>query len=208
MLARTYPVSGPLDLRRTLAPLRAGRATRRSGLAPRTRLAGDADARWPGDARRSPTSATSSAPRPGARAADGRWRSCRRLLGSPRAGGCPAGHPLIDGSRPSRPGCPDPADSGAVLESLVPAILEQKVTGQAARRASSVWSASTASRPRARRMAAAARPAPAALAALPYYAYHPFGVEQRRADLIRRVPPGRPGSRRSSTCRSPRPTPG
>ena len=30
-------------------------------------------------------------------------------------------------------------------------------------------------------------PAPATLAALPYFAYHPFGVEQRRAELIRRV---------------------
>ena len=28
---------------------------------------------------------------------------------------------------------------------------------------------------------------PATLAALPYYAYHPFGVERRRAELIRRV---------------------
>jgi 3-methyladenine DNA glycosylase/8-oxoguanine DNA glycosylase len=30
-------------------------------------------------------------------------------------------------------------------------------------------------------------PPPATLAALPYYAYHPFGIEQRRAGLIRTV---------------------
>jgi len=30
-------------------------------------------------------------------------------------------------------------------------------------------------------------PRPEVLAGLPYYAYHPFGVEQRRAELIRRV---------------------
>ncbi|MEY2571582.1 MAG: hypothetical protein QOE63_1932, partial [Acidimicrobiaceae bacterium] len=30
-------------------------------------------------------------------------------------------------------------------------------------------------------------PTPATLAALPYYAYHPVGVEQRRADLVRLV---------------------
>ncbi|HEY6015068.1 MAG TPA: hypothetical protein VIU37_13725, partial [Candidatus Limnocylindrales bacterium] len=30
-------------------------------------------------------------------------------------------------------------------------------------------------------------PMPETLAGLPYYAYHPFGVERRRADLIRRV---------------------
>ncbi|MBF8290351.1 MAG: hypothetical protein HW391_1319, partial [Chloroflexi bacterium] len=31
------------------------------------------------------------------------------------------------------------------------------------------------------------QPAPEILAVLPYYAYHPFGVEQRRADVLRRV---------------------
>jgi 3-methyladenine DNA glycosylase/8-oxoguanine DNA glycosylase len=30
-------------------------------------------------------------------------------------------------------------------------------------------------------------PTPATLAGLPYYEYHPFGVERRRAELIRRV---------------------
>jgi len=30
-------------------------------------------------------------------------------------------------------------------------------------------------------------PAPATLAGLPYYTFHPLGVERRRADLIRRV---------------------
>ena len=76
----------------------------------------------------------------------------------------------------------------AVIEALVPAILEQKVTGEEARRA---WRSLIA---RVRRTGARAGdlpPAPAtaagALAALPYYAFHPFGVERRRAELIRRV---------------------
>ena len=78
--------------------------------------------------------------------------------------------------------------TGAVLESLVPAILEQKVTGQEAHRA---WAGlirvhgEPAPGPPEWRLRLA--PAPATLAALPYYAYHPFGIEQRRAELIRRI---------------------
>jgi 3-methyladenine DNA glycosylase/8-oxoguanine DNA glycosylase len=76
--------------------------------------------------------------------------------------------------------------TGNVLEALVPAILEQKVIGDEARRA---WTGlvrrygEDAPGPPGLRLP----PAPAALAALPYYAFHPFGVERRRADLIRAV---------------------
>jgi 3-methyladenine DNA glycosylase/8-oxoguanine DNA glycosylase len=76
--------------------------------------------------------------------------------------------------------------TGAVLESLLPAILEQKVIGAEARRA---WLGlvrrfgEDAPGPPGMRLPPTAR----TLAALPYYAYHPFGVERRRADLIRAV---------------------
>ncbi|HEY8869331.1 MAG TPA: hypothetical protein VIM30_08055 [Candidatus Limnocylindrales bacterium] len=76
--------------------------------------------------------------------------------------------------------------SGAVFEALLPAILEQKITGTEARRAYRGLIAAhgePAPGPLGLRLA----PAPEVLAALPYYAYHPFGIEQRRADLIRRV---------------------
>lgn len=74
-----------------------------------------------------------------------------------------------------------------VLGALVPAILEQKVTGTEARRA---W------RGLVNRYGEAApgpslgllvAPGASTLARLPYYAFHAFGVEQRRADLIRRI---------------------
>jgi hypothetical protein len=74
-----------------------------------------------------------------------------------------------------------------VMPALVGAILEQKVTGFEARTA---W----------RRMVRALGepapgpiaglllpPDPARLGALPYFAFHPYGVERRRADVIREV---------------------
>ena len=81
------------------------------------------------------------------------------------------------------------ARSGAVMEALIPAILEQKVTGTEAYRAwrglvirygePAPWPAGEAGM----RLA----PTPAVLAGLPYYEFHPLEVERRRADVIRRV---------------------
>ena len=76
--------------------------------------------------------------------------------------------------------------SDAVFEALLPAILEQKVTGREASRSLRGLTSrygEIAPGPHGLRL----QPAPATLAGLPYYAFHPFGVEQRRADLIRRV---------------------
>ncbi len=78
-----------------------------------------------------------------------------------------------------------------VLEALVPAIIEQKVTGHEARSAyvalvrrhgeaaPGPWDAER--RPAPMRVP----PAAATLAGLPGYAYHPLGLERRRADAIR-----------------------
>jgi 3-methyladenine DNA glycosylase/8-oxoguanine DNA glycosylase len=76
--------------------------------------------------------------------------------------------------------------SGAVLETLVPTILEQKITSQEARRSF---------RALVRRYGEPApgpgglllQPAPEDLARLPYWAFHPFGVARTRAETIRRV---------------------
>jgi len=79
--------------------------------------------------------------------------------------------------------------TGRVLEALVPAILEQKVTGHEASRAyrgiSARWG-EPAPGP-AGRQGMRVPPEPAVLAALPYYAFHPIGLERRRADLVRLV---------------------
>lgn len=76
--------------------------------------------------------------------------------------------------------------SGAVLEALVPAILEQKVTGDEARRTYRALirvHGEPAPGPAGLRLP----PAPEVLASLPYYAFHPLGLERRRADLVRAV---------------------
>lgn len=74
--------------------------------------------------------------------------------------------------------------TGAVLEALLPAILEQKVTGR---------EAFSALRGLVRAHGEPApgpfglwlQPSASTLARLPYYAFHPLGVERRRADTIR-----------------------
>jgi len=184
---RSYPLAGPLDLVRTLGPLSRGRGDptirverQRAWWATRTpdgpaaiglTVAGgqvEAEAFGPG--------------------ADRLIATFPALLGidrdDPPIG---AGHPLVAHLERRLVGIRIPR-TGAVLESLVPAILEQKVTGLEARRA---WSGLIARHGEAAPGPAAWRlrlsPSPTQLAALPYYAYHPFGIEQRRAELIRRV---------------------
>jgi 3-methyladenine DNA glycosylase/8-oxoguanine DNA glycosylase len=76
--------------------------------------------------------------------------------------------------------------SGAVMEALVPAILEQKVTGSeafSAFRALVLTYGERAPGP----FDLWLQPSPETLARLPYHAFHPLGVERRRADTIRRA---------------------
>jgi 3-methyladenine DNA glycosylase/8-oxoguanine DNA glycosylase len=76
--------------------------------------------------------------------------------------------------------------TGRILHALVPSVLEQKVTGTEAFRSYAAL---------LRRYGEPAPgpgnlllpPAPETLAALPYHAFHPLGVERRRADVIRRA---------------------
>jgi 3-methyladenine DNA glycosylase/8-oxoguanine DNA glycosylase len=78
--------------------------------------------------------------------------------------------------------------TGAVLEALLPAIVEQKVTGKAARES---WRqivrrySEPAPGPLGRRLWLP--PDPERLAAVPAYAMHALNVEAKRADTIRRA---------------------
>jgi 3-methyladenine DNA glycosylase/8-oxoguanine DNA glycosylase len=74
----------------------------------------------------------------------------------------------------------------AVLEALVPAILGQKVTGHEAHRTlrglDRAYGEDAPGPPGLR-----LPPAPEVLATLPYHAFHPLGLERRRAELVRAV---------------------
>jgi 3-methyladenine DNA glycosylase/8-oxoguanine DNA glycosylase len=78
--------------------------------------------------------------------------------------------------------------TGAVVDALVAAILEQKVTGTEAHRA---WHGLVRLHgepaPGPPELGLRVLPAPKVLAAMPYWSYHVLGLEQRRAELIRAI---------------------
>ncbi|MGN9776585.1 DNA-3-methyladenine glycosylase family protein [Micromonospora sp. H33] len=96
-----------------------------------------------------------------------------------------AAHPVVAELAARQRGLRMPT-TGQVFPRLLRAIFEQKVTGKEAYRA---YAATV------RHFRAAAPgpvplllpPEPAAVAATPYWVFHPFGVEQRRADTLRRA---------------------
>ena len=104
--------------------------------------------------------------------------------------GLAAGHPLLR-TLLARYHAIRMGRTGRVLEALVPALIEQKVTGDEARAAfvalvrrhgepaPGPWEGEGRSAPMR------VVPSPAVLAGLPGYAYHPLGLERRRADAIR-----------------------
>lgn len=76
--------------------------------------------------------------------------------------------------------------SGRVLHALIPSILEQKVTATEAFRSYAAL-LRTHGEPAPGPADLLLPPAPETLAQLPYHAFHPLGIERRRADAIRRA---------------------
>jgi 3-methyladenine DNA glycosylase/8-oxoguanine DNA glycosylase len=76
--------------------------------------------------------------------------------------------------------------SGQVMEALLVAILGQKVTGHEARRSYREL-VGRLGQPAPGPLGLSLAPEPAVLARLPSWSFHAAGVEQRRADIIRRV---------------------
>jgi 3-methyladenine DNA glycosylase/8-oxoguanine DNA glycosylase len=185
MPVRTVPLDRPLDLRLTLATLRRGHGdpTIRLGSAAVARATRTAEGPATIHLRHLGDRIAAEAWGPGA---DHLLEDVPALIGiedepsavAPRHAVVRDAARRLSGLRIGR--------TGNVMEALVPAILEQKVTGSEAFRAwrllvtrygergpgpFDVWVPPPAER----------------LAALPYHVFHPLGVERRRAETIRRV---------------------
>ncbi|MEU4675722.1 DNA-3-methyladenine glycosylase 2 family protein [Micromonospora sp. NPDC023737] len=96
-----------------------------------------------------------------------------------------AAHPLVARLAREHRGLRMPA-TGLVFPRVLRAVFEQKVTGKEAYRA---YSATVRHfrEPAPGPMPLLLPPEPAAIAATPYWVFHPFGVEQRRAETLRRA---------------------
>lgn len=101
------------------------------------------------------------------------------------ASGFAPAHPLIAQLHRQNPGL-RVTRTGAVMEALVPTIFEQKVIGQEARAGYSRLLRAV-SEPAPGPVRLMLPPAPEALAAMPYWAFHPFALERRRAEIVMRV---------------------
>lgn len=204
---RVCPVDGRLDLVRTLGPLATGagdptiqlgaRRVRRASRTPD----GPATTEIVLETAPDGGSFSGSGPGPGSGWAPGSIVARVRAWG-PGAGWAVAHAPALlgladdpPGFRPDHPLLDELARrfaglrfgrTDAVVEALIPAVLGQKVTGTEARSAYQALVRTygeVAPGPFGLRL----QPDPARLARLPYHAFHPLGVERRRAETIRRV---------------------
>jgi 3-methyladenine DNA glycosylase/8-oxoguanine DNA glycosylase len=186
MIERSLQLRGALDLHLTLGPLVHGRGDRTIRL---ERGGAWLAFRTPDGAvtlhlaHASPTEVIARAWGPGRSAA---------LAGAPALIGegdepdrFDARHPVLRRLQRSHPGLRLPR-SGRVFHALVPAILEQKVTGTEAFRSYAALLREHGE-PAPGPANLLLPPAPETLAGLPYHAFHPLGVERRRADVIRRA---------------------
>jgi 3-methyladenine DNA glycosylase/8-oxoguanine DNA glycosylase len=184
-LVAHFPLSAPIDLNLTLAPLRHGRHD------PTIRFAADgvwmarATAAGPATLRLAVEgeAVVGQAWGPGAAPALEAASGLAGLLDDPNL--LVPHHPLVAELARRFAGLRLPR-TGQLLPALIPAVIEQKVTAVEAH---------SAYLRIARRLGESAPgpgelllpPTPASLAALPYFEFHPMGLERRRAELLRRL---------------------
>jgi 3-methyladenine DNA glycosylase/8-oxoguanine DNA glycosylase len=96
-----------------------------------------------------------------------------------------ARHPVIRQLQRRHPGLRLPR-TGRVLQALVPSVFEQKITGTEAFRAYAAFLRAFGE-PAPGPGDLLLPPDPATLAGLPYHAFHPIGIERRRAEVVRRA---------------------
>jgi 3-methyladenine DNA glycosylase/8-oxoguanine DNA glycosylase len=186
MIEGRIELRAPLDLAATLGPLAHGRGDTTIRLSAReARLA----FRTPTGAATIQLSLEGSTVRarswgPGAAEALG---GAPRLIGEEdRPEAFVAHHPVLRRLQRTHPGLRLPR-SGRVLHALVPTVIEQKITGTEAFRAYAALLRAHGEPAPGPLPGLWLPPAPERLAALPYHAFHPLGVERRRAEVIRRA---------------------
>jgi endonuclease III len=177
---------GPLDLAATLGPLRHGSGDRTLRLGSAEAWLAFRTADGPATLRLALPATThleASAWGPGGGAA---LASVPALIGeADEPEGLVARHRIIRDLQRRHPGMRMPA-TGRVFDALLPSILEQKVTGtEAFRSYGALLRAYGEPAPGPRDLLLP--PIPERLASMPYWAFHPLGVERRRADVIRRA---------------------
>jgi 3-methyladenine DNA glycosylase/8-oxoguanine DNA glycosylase len=186
MIERGVTLRGPIHLAETLGPLRHGLGDRTIRL--------QRDEAWL-------AARTSSGPGTlhvrvlragvvGARAwgdgAEALLASLPALLGEDDAPErLVAHHPIIRQLQRRHSGLRLPR-SGRVLHALVPSVFEQKITGTEAFRAYAAFLRAFGE-PAPGPGDLLLPPDPATLAGLPYHAFHPIGIERRRAGVVRRA---------------------
>lgn len=186
MIERRVALRGPIDLALTLAPLRHGRGDRTIRLA---RHEAWLVARTPAGPATLHVRAVGRAAVTVSAWGDGAAAmldAVPDLLGeSDEPGALVARHRLIGDLQRRHAGLRLPR-TGRILDALVPSVFEQKVTGTEAFRAyAALLRAHGEPAPGPGDLLLP--PSPVALARLPYHAFHPLGLERRRADLVRRV---------------------
>ncbi|MEW6059233.1 MAG: DNA-3-methyladenine glycosylase 2 family protein [Actinomycetota bacterium] len=185
MVSRFIPIPSPIDIARTLAPLKHGQGD------PAT-LLGSTDLWRASRTPCGPVTAHLTATDRGVEietwgpGAEWFWEHAPAWCGAldDDTGFDPPPGPICD-LRRRHPGLRIPR-TGLVTEALIPVILEQKVTASDAHRAYGRL-ARTLAEPAPGPAGLSLPPDPARVAELPYFAFHPFGIERRRAETLRAV---------------------
>jgi 3-methyladenine DNA glycosylase/8-oxoguanine DNA glycosylase len=186
MIERALDLRGPLDLATTLGPLAHGRADRTVRLGRTEAWLAFRSATGPATLRLvldGPRHLVATAWGAGA---DDAVRGAASLVGEDdEPEHLVARHPIVRELQRRHAGL-RMAQTRRVFHALLPAILEQKVTGTEAFR-SYAGLLRSHGEPAPGPGDLLLPPLPASLAALPYHAFHPLGVERRRAEIIRRA---------------------
>ncbi|HEX7171914.1 MAG TPA: DNA-3-methyladenine glycosylase 2 family protein [Candidatus Limnocylindria bacterium] len=186
MIERRIELRAPLDLAATLGPLAHGRGDTTIRLTAEEAWLAFRTPAGPAAIQLRLEGGSVRARSWGPGAADALAGSARLIGEGDRPEAFVAHHPVLRRLQRAHPGLRLPS-SGRVLHALVPTVIEQKITGTEAFRAYAALLRTHGEPAPGPLPGLRLPPDPGLLAALPYHAFHPLGVERRRAEVIRRA---------------------